>query len=33
LAWLVDRVTALQEAIAPICAERLDGPDSSVTEA
>lgn len=32
LAWLVDRVTALQEAVAPLCAERLDGPDSSPTE-
>lgn len=26
LAWLVDRVTALQEAVAAICAERLAGP-------
>ncbi len=26
LAWLVDRVTALQETVAAICAERLDGP-------
>ena len=26
LTWLVDRVTALQEAVAPICAGRLDGP-------
>lgn len=25
LAWLVDRVTALQETVAAICAERLDG--------
>ena len=26
LTWLVDRVTALQEAVAAICAERLAGP-------
>ena len=26
LAWLGDRVTALQETVAAICAERLDGP-------
>lgn len=25
LAWLVDRVTALHEVVATICAERLDG--------
>ncbi len=29
LAWLVDRVTALQEAVGPICAGKLDSPDSS----
>ncbi len=33
LAWLVDRVTALQETVATICAERLDGTDSSPAEA
>lgn len=33
LAWLVDRVTALQEAVAPICSERLDGPDPGTPEA
>lgn len=29
LVWLVDRVKALQETVAAICAERLDGSESS----
>ena len=33
LAWLVDRVKALQEAVAAICAERLDNSDSSTAGA
>ena len=31
LAWLVDRVKALQEAVAAICAERLDGPGAGAS--
>lgn len=31
LAWLVDRVKALQEVVAALCAERLAGPDASTS--
>ena len=31
LTWLVDRVKALQEAVAAICAERLDGPGAGTS--
>lgn len=31
LAWLVDRVKVLQEAVAALCAERLAGPDASTS--
>ena len=31
LAWLVERVKALQEAVAAICADRLDGPGAGTS--